>query len=84
MFVEIRELEKDKFSWKCKGGKKVKRPYKKQSASVNICDTHAVVVVDGTDEDYEMAKKVMREAARKYNHLSKKEMSYEVKLINHG
>ena len=81
MFIKaIPKFEKADFSWKYKGEKK--RKYKKRSVSRIVRSTHAVIEVDGTERDYEMAKRVMREAARNYNHLSQKEMSYEVKLLS--
>lgn len=58
-----------------------KRPFKKQIVSNKIRDTHAVVTIKGTEEDYEKAKEVIKKAVRIYNHFSDNKMSYEVRLI---
>lgn len=63
--------------------KKIKRrPFKKQTVSRDIRNTHAIVTVDGTEQDFERMKKILGAAARKYNHSSENKMSYEIRLIN--
>lgn len=58
------------------------RPFKRQSVSRVIRDTHAVVTVSGNNDDFEKMEKVIREAARIYNYHSDNKMSYEIRLIN--
>lgn len=59
-----------------------KRPFEKQIVSNKIRDTHAVVTIKGTEEDYEKAKEVIRKAVYIYNSSSDNKMSYEVRLIS--